>query len=210
MPAAGALALQALVDEALMRRVLVDDDDAVAGLRDDVGAVDLRARGAERRLARLVIGSASARASARGRADVLEARLLLGEARRRGAASGACQPAKAPACRRPGARCGTSDGRGGGAAGGRRWSRVRAPPVVAARKPGAGDRLLEGADDEGAHERRVAEAHLGLGRMHVDVDVRAGRGRGRARGPDGGRAASRPHRRRAPRRAAACRAPGGR
>ncbi len=44
-----ALALQPLIDEALMSRVLVDDDDAVLRLRDDVGAVNLRARRAERR-----------------------------------------------------------------------------------------------------------------------------------------------------------------
>ena len=43
-----ALALQALVDEALVGGVLVDDDDAVLRLRDDVGAVDLRPRRAER------------------------------------------------------------------------------------------------------------------------------------------------------------------
>lgn len=40
--------LQPLVDDALMRGVLVDDDQAVTGLRDDVGLVDLGARGAER------------------------------------------------------------------------------------------------------------------------------------------------------------------
>ena len=31
-----------------MRRVLVDDDDAVRGLRDDIGLVQLRAGGAQR------------------------------------------------------------------------------------------------------------------------------------------------------------------
>ena len=71
----------------------------------------------------------------------------------------------------------TEAGRGALNACGRSASRVRAPPVVAARKPGAGERLLEGADDEAAHERRIAEAHLGLGRMHVHVDRRAGRDR---------------------------------
>ena len=34
-----------------MRRVLVDDDDAVRGLRDDIGLVQLRARDAERQIA---------------------------------------------------------------------------------------------------------------------------------------------------------------
>ena len=40
--------LQPLVDEALVRRVLVDDDDAVARLGDDIVLVQLRAGGAER------------------------------------------------------------------------------------------------------------------------------------------------------------------
>ena len=40
--------LQPLIDDALMRGVLVDDDQAVAGLRHDIGLVHLRARGAER------------------------------------------------------------------------------------------------------------------------------------------------------------------
>ena len=61
-----ALAFELLVDEALMRRVLVDDDEAVARLRDDVGFVQLRARGAERRLAAPAPASSCARASAIG------------------------------------------------------------------------------------------------------------------------------------------------
>src|SRR5437899_1172002 len=40
--------LQALVDEPLMGGVLIDDDEAVAGLRHDVGLVYLGASGAER------------------------------------------------------------------------------------------------------------------------------------------------------------------
>ena len=47
-PRGVALALETLVNEALMRRMLIDDDDAVLRLRDDVGAVNLRARRAER------------------------------------------------------------------------------------------------------------------------------------------------------------------
>ncbi len=45
----GALAFQLLVDDPLMRGVLIDDDNAIAGLGDDVIHVQLRARGAERR-----------------------------------------------------------------------------------------------------------------------------------------------------------------
>ena len=41
--------LQRLVDQPLMRRMLVDDDQRIARLRDDVVLVDLRTRRAERR-----------------------------------------------------------------------------------------------------------------------------------------------------------------
>ena len=37
--------------------------------------------------------------------------------------------------------------------------------------PGAGQSMSQGPDDQAAHQRRVAEAHLGLGRVDVDVDV---------------------------------------
>ena len=43
----GALGFEPLVDEALVRRVLIDDDDAVLRLRHDVVLVQLRAGGAE-------------------------------------------------------------------------------------------------------------------------------------------------------------------
>ena len=33
-----------------MRGMLIDDDDSVAGLRDDIAVMDLRPRGAERRI----------------------------------------------------------------------------------------------------------------------------------------------------------------
>ena len=47
-PALLALKLEPLIDDALMRRVLVDDDDAVSGLGDDVVLVHLRPRRAKR------------------------------------------------------------------------------------------------------------------------------------------------------------------
>jgi hypothetical protein len=43
-----ALPLQPLVDEALVRGMLIDDDDAIAGLGHDVGVVQLGPRRAER------------------------------------------------------------------------------------------------------------------------------------------------------------------
>ena len=46
----GALALQPLINNALVRGVLVDDDEAIAGLRDNIGVVNLRSRGAKWRL----------------------------------------------------------------------------------------------------------------------------------------------------------------
>ena len=46
--AAVALPLEPLVDDALMRRVLVDDDHSVLGLGDDVVPMHLRPRRAER------------------------------------------------------------------------------------------------------------------------------------------------------------------
>ena len=51
-----------------MRGVLVDDDDAVARLRHDVGLVHLRARRAERPVEQIGarLGQASTRASADG------------------------------------------------------------------------------------------------------------------------------------------------
>ena len=47
-PALIAFALEPLIDDAFMRRVLVDDDDPVACLSDDVILVHLRSRRAER------------------------------------------------------------------------------------------------------------------------------------------------------------------
>ena len=44
-----ALALQLFIDDALVRRVLVDDDQPIARLGEDIGVVHLGARGAERR-----------------------------------------------------------------------------------------------------------------------------------------------------------------
>ena len=59
-------ALQPLVDQALVRGVLVDDDEAVLGLRDDVGLVDLRPRRAERRAIAVAASGSARRASAEG------------------------------------------------------------------------------------------------------------------------------------------------
>ena len=81
--AALALTLELLVDDALVRRVLVDDDDAVRGLGDDVILVHLRPRRAERSREVALIRRRGRRR--RGERDFGEARLRrLGEPRRRG------------------------------------------------------------------------------------------------------------------------------
>ena len=81
--AALALALELLVDDALMRRVLVDDDDAVGGLGDDVIHFHLRPRRAER-CHEVALVRRRGRGRRRGR-ELGERRLRrLGEPRRRG------------------------------------------------------------------------------------------------------------------------------
>ena len=61
--------------------------------------------------------------------------------------------------RRAAARGRAEGGDGGAAAGGRRALAV------------ARQRLLQRADEQAAHQAGIAEAHLGLGRVHVDVDL---------------------------------------
>ena len=48
---------------------------------------------------------------------------------------------------------------------------VALPPVVAARWPSRARPFLQRVHQQRADERVVAEAHLGLGRMHVDVHL---------------------------------------
>ena len=83
-PALLALKLQPLIDDALVRGVLVDDDDAVARLRDDVILVQLRPRRAKRSREVALVGRA---AGARARTARTSAKLRLrglGEACGRG------------------------------------------------------------------------------------------------------------------------------
>ena len=71
---------------------------------------------------------------------------------------------------------------------------VALPPVGRGALAGARERVLQRADQQAAHQARIAEAHLGLGGMHVDVDlVRVERDEQAPRSDDG-RAAE--HRRR--------------
>ena len=83
-----ALKLEPLVDDALMRGVLVDDDDAVSRLRYDVILVQLRPRRAKRSGEVALAGQGSRRR--RGGRDFGEAALCAGSASR-GAAGEARQ-----------------------------------------------------------------------------------------------------------------------
>ena len=148
--------------QTLVRRVLVDDDDAIRRLRHDIGLVHLRARDAQRKgrgvnLLRLDHANGSL-GHARQRARRLEFRRRLGQATRRRAVT-ARQPIPAAmrshrhrAARADRIERGRAD-RGGGAV------------------AGACQRVLQRADDEAARARGVAEAYLGLRRMDVHVHL---------------------------------------
>ncbi len=192
-----------------MRGVLVDDDEAVAGLRDDVGLVHLRARGAERALDadRARPRPASTRASADG-APTSKAACAASAKPTRAAARDAAKPAE-PAGRAGERRQSQAPPRCAETAG-RNAAMVASPPVVAARWPSRASASCSAPTISPRTSAGIAEAHLGLGRMHVDVDLARIERQEQRHAPDGGRAADSRHRRRAPRRAAACRAPAGR
>src|SRR6185503_14093014 len=86
--AIGESALQALIDQALMRGVLIDDDERILGLGDDEGVVDLRPRGSERieRPLRIVLRDGAARVRARLGESTERGLRGFGEAKRGSAA----------------------------------------------------------------------------------------------------------------------------
>ncbi len=155
-----------------MGGVLIHDDEAVAGLRDDVGLVHLRAGGAERAIEQIrrrrhrrcghrAVGAptsnAACAASARPCTSGAAARKAAGVDRSEGRRA-APVPVERGSPRAPGLPAGTrsrlrrrcSPRRGG--------LRAQAPSfsactINARTRPG------------------IAEAHFGLGRMHVDVDL---------------------------------------
>ena len=146
-----------------MRGVLVDDDDAVAGLGDDIGFVHLRARRAERR------GEVGSRAAG----AALGARVGGERDAKRGCAGSGEAGRRRRSARRARRASPSWPRRGAGAP--LRRARSAASVAVAARGRGAMqrrlERLLQRADDQAAHEAGVAEPHLRLGRMDVDVDI---------------------------------------
>ena len=141
------LALHALVDQALVGGVLVDDDHAVAGLGDDVGLVHLGAGRAERevdRVDRRRGGSATPRRRRSARAETSRGPGSTGKAR-----GGAARAAGAP-----GARSRPADA----AARPVRRAPGRKPPQRRARHggrgavAGGGQRMAQAADDQAAHQ----------------------------------------------------------
>ena len=134
--------LHALVDQPLVRGVLVDDDEAVAGLRHDVGVVHLRARGAERPVEQVGRGLGDLDAGGRPRPR----RRRTPPARLRQSPVGRAQAASAPRggsgrdgerrqshcrARGSGGRAERRDGRGAAGRSPRAGRRARAPPCSA-------------------------------------------------------------------------------
>ena len=158
--------LHALVDEPLMRGVLVDDDQAVARLRHDVGLVHLRARGAERPVEQV----------GRGLDDCRRAQSADGAPTSKAACAASAKPARSATRQRAAVGSGRAGERRQSKparrqAAGRNAAMVALPPVVAARWPSRASASCSALHQQRAHQAGVAEAHLGLGRMHVDVDL---------------------------------------
>ena len=136
-----------------MRDVLIDDDQAVARLRHDIGLVNcVRAAPSGRSISSAAGSKLSARIRGR-RADVESGLARFGKrGRRRTLEDRIGRDGEAPPVMPP-RRVVTG-----------RNERVVAPPLVAARWPSR-TRASFSARDQAAHQAAVAEAHLGLGRM---------------------------------------------
>ena len=173
--AQGALALQALIDEPLVGRVLVDDDEAVLGLRHDIGLVQLGARRSQRigvTVRRGVLGWRRPHVDRAGWARrIAERGLVVGKARTRPrgrevdsryrAGSNRCESLGAPSRRAP--------GRPHGAA---KPERRQGALARLGRRADAGlaQGFGDGADDERPHQAGLAKANLGLRRVHIHID----------------------------------------
>ena len=135
-----------------MRGVLIDDDHPLGGLGDDIGVVQLPARRPQGMPRRRLIVHRRGRDIAPGRGvDIGQRRLRGPRDGRRLVGGGGLGEARSDCTARP---------EGGG-------HRCRAHRAV----PGLGQRVLERADDQAAHRRRIAEPDLGLRRVHVHVHL---------------------------------------
>ena len=158
-----ALALELFIDDPLVRRMLVDDDEPVRGLGDDVVPVHLRPRrprgAAKSRSLASTAGTGAAGAKAAKLACAGSENPLASLPARSGAAGEARQshPTGGVAGRK---------GWGGRMARNRRRAAGRRGPVQGFAEP-----LLDRPDQETAHEPEFAEAHLGFGGVDVDVDL---------------------------------------
>ena len=166
-PGRGERVLEPLVDQALVRGVLIDDHHRGARLGDDVGLVQLRAGGPERpveQVGRRRLGGRPRVGAGRGQAFERGLHGLGETARQRAALREAGRGTRRELL---GGRLGAA---GPARQGGDGPGSARSGGAVARRL----QRLAQGAGDEGTHAAGVAEAHLGLARVHVDVDLARG------------------------------------
>ncbi len=202
--------LQPLVDDALVRRVHVDQHQPGAVLREDVDAVQLREREAERmrhrRSCRQIGAGRRACASRAPNSCRVERRGLGGAERHRRLARRVVG-----ARRRAGAIAAIgASGTSGGTMRARRRPSFSAADTAGCSRRGRRQRALDRVEDELVDRAGVAKAHLDLLRMHVDVDAARIERRATARTPAGGRGAARRGTPRAPRAPARGRARSGR
>ena len=146
------------VDDAFMGGVLIDNDEAVAGLRHDVSLMHLRARGPERVIER--IGETDCGFSGEVRiepgAEIGFRHTDLECGLRRFSETAA---ARQRPCRARTFLPRTKGGNGCTAAGRRRARTV------------TGERRFQRVHDQGANQAGIAKAHFRFRRVHVDVDL---------------------------------------
>jgi len=148
----GHLRLEPLVDKPLVRGVLIDDDHAMGGLRDDVVLVDLRPRGAQWPVLGQRLGQGLDPGGGR------EAGCVLGQTGWRLQGVGRAPRRRTGPLGQPGPRA-------LGPEGPQRRARHGARRPV----PRSGQRMAQRREDQPAHHPRLAKPDLGLGGMHVHV-----------------------------------------
>ena len=157
--------LQALVDDPLVRGVLVDDDEAVVGLRHDVVGMELRASGAER-ARRAPPHPGWRRRRARPPTDGRGWRNPPAPPRQSPAS-----PARPSLASRRQCRCRSAAARSRRAPQAGERQALRRRPLAEARNPCSSKRVADRADDQPAHHAGIAEADLLLRRVDVDVEL---------------------------------------